>query len=65
MILYQREAGYLEFRKGGKMPSVQKLIQKMKQQPNGIRSNEIVRVLENSGYTMKSKTRNFTQKFYK
>lgn len=47
------------------MPSVQKLIQKMKQQPNGIRFNEIVRVLENSGYIMKSKTQNFTQKFYK
>ncbi len=47
------------------MPSIQKIVQKMKQQPNGIRFNEIVRVLENNGYSMKNKTRNFSQKFYK
>lgn len=46
------------------MPSIQKLIQKMKQQPNGIRFAEIAKVLECSGYTMKSTKRHITQKFY-
>lgn len=35
------------------MPDIQKLIQKMKRQPNGIRFEEIVRVLEYNGYIMK------------
>lgn len=39
------------------MPSrTEKIIQKMKQQPNGIRFYEIAKVLEDYGYIMKSKT---------
>ena len=42
------------------MPNIQKIIQKMKQQPNGIRFAELTKVLENSGYTMKSTKRYIT-----
>ena len=43
--------------KGGiVMPDISKLILKMKRQPNGIRFQELAKVLEHNGYTMKSKT---------
>lgn len=42
------------------MPNIQKIIQKMKQQPNGIRFAELARVLETNGYTMKSTKRYIT-----
>ena len=42
------------------MPDISKLIQKMKRQPNGIRFQELVKVLEYCGYTMKPKKRNIT-----
>lgn len=38
------------------MPSIEKILLKMKRQPNGIRFQEIQRVLEHNGYKMKSKT---------
>ena len=38
------------------MPSIEKLIEKMKNQPNGIRFQELAKVLEYNGYKMKSKT---------
>lgn len=38
------------------MPSIEKLLLKMKRQPNGIRFEELKRVLEYNGYIMKSKT---------
>ena len=47
------------------MSNIDKLILKMKRQPNGIRFQELAKVLEYNGYKMKSKTRNITQKFYK
>lgn len=37
------------------MPTIDKIIQKMKRQPNGGRFSEISRVLEYSGYVMKKK----------
>ena len=37
------------------MPNIEKLIQKMKRQPNGIRFIELQKVLEYNGYKMKSK----------
>ncbi len=46
------------------MPDINKLIQKMKRQPNGIRFQELAKVLEYNGYNMKTKKRNITQKFY-
>ena len=46
------------------MPDIEKLIQKMKRQPNGIRFQELAKVLEHSGYEMKPAKRNITQKFY-
>lgn len=46
------------------MPDISKLILKMKRQPNGIRFQELVRVLEYNGYIMKSRKRDITQKFY-
>ncbi len=46
------------------MPDIDKLIQKMKRQPNGIRFQELAKVLEYNGYSMKAKKRNITQKFY-
>lgn len=42
------------------MPDIYKLILKMKRQPNGIRFQELAKVLEYNGYEMKSKKRNFT-----
>lgn len=51
--------------KGGiYMPDIQKTIQKMKRQPNGIRFQELAKVLEYNGYIMKSKKRNITQAIY-
>lgn len=38
------------------MSHIDKLILKMKRQPNGIRFQELAKVLEYNGYTMKSKT---------
>lgn len=46
------------------MPDVDKLILKMKRQPNGIRYQELTRVLEHYGYNMKAKKRNISQSFY-
>ena len=42
------------------IPDISKLIQKMKRQPNGIKFQELAKVLEYSGYTMKPKKRNIT-----
>lgn len=42
------------------MPSVEKIILKMKRQPNGIRFQELVRVLEYNGYKMKTTKRYIT-----
>lgn len=36
------------------MPSVEKIILKMKRQPNGIRFQELARVLEYNGYKLKT-----------
>ena len=47
------------------MPELKKIIQKMKRQPNGIRFQEVAKVLEYNGYKMKAKKRYFPQKFYK
>lgn len=47
------------------MPDIDKIIEKMKRQPNGIRFKEVSKVLEYNGYTMKPKKRNISQKFYK
>ena len=41
---------------GNALNKVEKIIQKMKQQPNGIRFEELKKVLVFYGYTMKSKT---------
>lgn len=37
------------------MPSIEKIILKMKRQPNGIRFQELARVLEANGYILKTK----------
>ncbi len=37
------------------MPNIDKIKQKMKRQPNGIRFHELQKVLEYNGYNMKSK----------
>lgn len=42
------------------MPDIQKLILKMKRQPNGIRFQELAKVLEYNAYTMKAKKRHIT-----
>ena len=42
------------------MSQLEKLISKMKRQPNGIRFQELAKVLENNGYRIKPKKRNFT-----
>ena len=47
------------------MPDISKLILKMKRQANGIRFQELAKVLEYNGYKMKSKKRNFSQAIYK
>lgn len=54
-------------RKGGEnqVPSIEKILLKMKRQPNGIRFQELQRVLEYNGYKMKTKTRNISQAIYK
>ena len=42
------------------MSTIDKLILKMKRQPNGVRFQELAKVLEYSGYNMKPKKRNIT-----
>lgn len=42
------------------MSELNKIIQKMKRQPNGIRFQEIVKVLEYNGYKMKTKKRHIS-----
>lgn len=42
------------------MSDIEKLILKMKRQPNGIRFQELTKVLEHNGYRMKPKKRNIT-----
>ena len=42
------------------MPDIDKLIQKMKRQPNGIRLQELAKGLEYNGYIMKPKKRNIS-----
>ena len=37
------------------MPDIEKMVLKMKRQPNGIRFSEVKKVLEYNGYVMKSK----------
>ncbi len=48
------------------MPTIEKILQKMKHQPNGIRFVELAKVLESNGYTMKklkgTSHRNFINK---
>ncbi len=46
------------------MSDIEKIILKMKQQPNGIRFSELSKVLENNGYRMKTRKRNIAQEFY-
>ena len=46
------------------MSAIEKILLKMKRQPNGIRFQELAKVLEYNGYNMKTKKRNITQKFY-
>lgn len=47
------------------MPDINKLILKMKRQPNGIRFQDLAKVLEYNGYNMKPKKRNIAQTIYK
>lgn len=42
------------------MSDINKLVLKMKQQPNGIRFQELAKVLEYNGYKMKPKKRNIS-----
>ena len=42
------------------MSQINKIIEKMKRQPNGIRFEELKKVLEFYGYKMKQKTRYIT-----
>lgn len=42
------------------MLKYEKIIEKMKQQPNGIRFDELVIVLKYNGYIMKKSKRDFT-----
>lgn len=42
------------------MPDLEKLVLKMKRQPDGIRFQELAKVLEYNGYKMKPKRRNIT-----
>lgn len=42
------------------MSDIDKIILKMKRQPNGIRFLELAKVLEYNGYKMKPKKRNIT-----
>jgi len=47
------------------MSDIKKLILKMKRQPNGIKFQELAKVLEDNGYNMKPPKRNITSSFYK
>ena len=47
------------------MSDIDKIIFKMKRQPNGIRFNELCKVLEHNGYKMKTRKRYVSQEFYK
>lgn len=38
------------------MPNIEKIISKMKRQPNGIRFQELAKVLEYNGYRLKQKS---------
>lgn len=42
------------------MPDINKIILKMRRQPNGIRFQELAKVLEYNGYKMKVKKRNIS-----
>lgn len=42
------------------MPDINKIILKMRRQPNGIRFQELSKVLEYNGYKMKTKKRNIS-----
>lgn len=42
------------------MPDINKIILKMRRQPNGIRFQELSKVLEYNGYKMKAKKRNIS-----
>lgn len=42
------------------MSNISKIILKMKQQPNGIRFEEVAKVLKENGYIMKKPKRNIT-----
>lgn len=42
------------------MSQIEKLVLKMKRQPNGIRFQELAKVLEYNGYEMKPKKRYFS-----
>lgn len=42
------------------MPDINKIILKMRRQPNGIRFQELAKVLEYNGYKMKAKKRNIS-----
>lgn len=42
------------------MPDINKIILKMRRQPNGIRFQELSKVLEYNGYNMKAKKRNIS-----
>ena len=43
------------FNYGDELPDIDKIIQRMKNRPNGIRFNELSKVLEYYGYTMKKR----------
>ena len=42
------------------MSQLEKIILKMKRQPNGIRFQKLAKVLESNGYEMKPRKRNIT-----
>ena len=42
------------------MSDIEKIILKMKRQPNGIRFQELTKVLEHNGYKMKSEKRDIS-----
>lgn len=50
---------------GIKMSQIDKIILKMKNKPNGIRFQELAKVLEYNGYHMKPKKRHISQTVYK
>lgn len=47
------------------MSTIDKLIEKMKRQPNGIRFQELAKVLQHNGFEMKPKTWYFTSTIYR